>query len=219
MENRSKKLPDQLAAVLERGLLALQMEPRESLLESAVHYIHLMDRWNRKVNLTAVRNPQDMVTRHLLDSLIVAPYVTQTRVLDIGSGAGLPGIPLAMMNPNQEWHLIDSSGKRVGFMREAVRQLKLKNVRVTKTRVEEFDPGSSFPAAIARAFASLREIADNASRLLCPAGFLWAMKGHYPHEELAELPAGFQLVEVHSLEVPGLLEDRHLVQLLYNPET
>lgn len=171
------------------------------------------------MNLTAIRNLNDMVTRHLLDSLAVAPFVTQTEVLDIGSGAGLPGIPMAILNPDQQWHLIDSSGKRVGFMREAVRQLELKNVQVTQTRVEDFQPGKTFSAAIARAFASLPEIADNASHLLCPEGTLWAMKGRYPRAELAELPAGFQLVEVHALEVPGLMEDRHLVQLSYNPET
>lgn len=212
-------MPDQVTTLLEQGLQALQIDFSDALLKSATRYIELMDRWNRQVNLTAVRNPKDMVTRHLLDSLVVSPFVTQSRVLDIGSGAGLPGIPLAILHPDQEWHLIDSSGKRVGFMREAVRQLELKNVLVHQARVEDFHPEKPFPAAIARAFASLLEIADNASHLLQPEGVLWAMKGHYPQEELAALPASFQLVEVHALEVPGLLEDRHLVQLLYNPET
>lgn len=212
-------MPEQLAVTLKRGLDTLGIASSESVLKHAIDYIDLMNRWNRQVNLTAIRNLKDMVTRHLLDSLAVAPFVTQPEVLDIGSGAGLPGIPMAILNPDQQWHLIDSSGKRVGFMREAVRQLELKNVQVTQTRVEDFQPEKTFPAAIARAFASLPEIADNASHLLHPEGTLWAMKGRYPHAELAELPAGFQLVEVHSLEVPGLMEDRHLVQLSYNPET
>lgn len=212
-------MPEQLAGVLRRGLDALQIEFSEEQIASSLYYIELMERWNRQVNLTAVRDPENMVIRHLLDSLSVAPYVNQTRILDIGSGAGLPGIPLAILNPGQQWHLLDSSGKRVGFMREAVRQLELDNVVVVQARVEDYHAESPFSSAIARAFASLPEIADNASHLLQPKGTLWAMKGRYPEAELENLPAEFQLVAVHSLGVPGLQENRHLVQLSFNPET
>ena len=212
-------MPEQLADLLEDGLNTLSVATSSSLIQNLLRYIELLDHWNQRVNLTAVRKPRDMVVRHLLDALSIAPHVTQSSLVDIGSGAGLPGIPMALLNTEQQWHLVDSSGKRVSFMREVVRQLELKNVQVSHSRIEEFQPPRKFPAAIARAFASLGEIADNASHLLLPEGTLWAMKGRYPQAELADLPANFHLVKVLPLEVPGLLEDRHLVQLSFKPET
>jgi len=212
-------LPEQLAGLLEDGLSTLSVATNPALIQNLLRYIELLDHWNQRVNLTAVRKPRDMVVRHLLDALSIAPHVTQSSLVDIGSGAGLPGIPMALLNTEQQWHLVDSSGKRVSFMREVVRQLELKNVQVSHSRIEEFQPPRKFPAAIARAFASLGEIADNASHLLLPEGTLWAMKGRYPQAELADLPANFHLVKVLPLEVPGLLEDRHLVQLSFKPET
>jgi len=212
-------LPEQLAGLLEDGLSTLFVATNPALIQNLLRYIELLDHWNQRVNLTAVRKPRDMVVRHLLDALSIAPHVTQSSLVDIGSGAGLPGIPMALLNTEQQWHLVDSSGKRVSFMREVVRQLELKNVQVSHSRIEEFQPSRKFPAAIARAFASLGEIADNASHLLLPEGTLWAMKGRYPQAELADLPANFHLVKVLPLEVPGLLEDRHLVQLSFKPET
>jgi 16S rRNA (guanine527-N7)-methyltransferase len=211
-------LPHNLTGVLQDGLDALEIPTTGLLCERLLQYIDLLHHWNQKVNLTAVRDPGEMVVRHLLDSLSVASWVDQSPIIDIGSGAGLPGIPLAMLRPDQTWNLVDSSGKRTSFLREAVRQLELKNVQVSDSRIENLQPDTLASAAIARAFASIGEIADNASHLLRPGGILWAMKGHYPHEELEDLSADFRLVEVIPLEVPGLMEDRHLVKLLFNPE-
>ncbi len=211
-------MPETTTGLLERGLSDLGLETSASQRAALLSYLELMQRWNRQINLTAVREPLEMVTRHLLDSLSVAPWVVQNPMLDIGSGAGLPGIPLAILYPEQEWHLLDSGGKRVGFMREASRQLGLRNVEVSQGRVENFRPQQRFAAAIARAFASLGEIADNARHLLLPHGYLWAMKGRYPDVELADLPPGVHLVAVVPLKVPGITEERHLVQLAFNPE-
>lgn len=177
-----------------------------------------MSRWNRVYNLTAVRDPQAMLAAHLLDSLAAAPWLTGPRLLDIGSGAGLPGIPLAIARPELHFTLLDSSAKRTRFMQQMIAELGLNNVTLAHTRVEDFsvlEPG--FACAVSRAFAALPVLVEPAARLLAPHGRLLAYKGVYPAAELEALPdgdgGGLRLVEVVRLTVPGLAAERHLVHL------
>ncbi len=211
-------MPDSLAQLLMRGLDDLGFQWSEESCAKMLAYRKLLEHWGKTINLTAVMHPSEMITRHLLDSLSIATYVQEQNVVDMGTGAGLPGIPLAIMQPWQSWCLVDTNGKKVSFLREAVRQLKLQNVQVVKSRIENFKPEFLFPAATARAFASLSEIADNAAGLRQPGGQVWAMKGRYPTAELENLPPAYSVVGVRKLLVPGLQEDRHLVQLEFNPD-
>jgi 16S rRNA (guanine527-N7)-methyltransferase len=179
-------------------------------------YLDLLERWNRTYNLTAVRDPAEMVTRHLLDSLSVLPWVTGPRLLDAGTGAGLPGIPLAIARPALDVTLLDSSGKKVRFLGHARRELGLDNAHPVQARLEEYQPGSEFSTIVSRAFASLAAF-TRAARHLAGSARLLAMKGRYPAAELDDLPAWVRLYSVEKLEVPGLQEDRHLVIMSVNP--
>lgn len=174
-----------------------------------IDYVELLARWNTHYNLTAVRDPMAMVTRHVLDSLAVAPHVAGVTLADLGSGAGLPGIPLALVAPNRPVTLVDSNGKKARFLRAAVRELALANVIVAETRVETL--GGDFDTITARAFASLPDMLQWGGRLLAPGGTWLALKGKYPADEVAALPAGFMLAESVTLRVPGLDAERHLL--------
>jgi 16S rRNA (guanine527-N7)-methyltransferase len=159
-----------------------------------------------------VRDPAEMVTRHLLDSLVIRPHVRGPRVLDIGTGPGLPGIPLAMACPELSFTLLDANGKMIRFVTQAVGELGLKNVEVVQTRVENYRPAAKFDTLVSRAFASIADMLTHARHLCAPRGRFLAMKGVYPEEELAAVPSGF-VTEVVALTVPGLAADRHLVIL------
>ena len=174
-------------------------------------YLALLERWNRAYNLTAVRHPEAMVVRHVLDSLSILPWVEGPRVLDVGSGAGLPGIPLAIARPEDEFWLLDSNGKRTRFLTQVVAELRLRNVGVVRSRVEDYQPESLFNSVVSRAFATLADMVAGAGRLCAPGGRLLAMKGAVPHAEIAALPPGWRLEAVHPLAVPGLDGERHLV--------
>jgi 16S rRNA (guanine527-N7)-methyltransferase len=176
-------------------------------------YLDLLAKWNRIYNLTAVRDPDEMLTLHLLDSLSVTPWVQGERVLDVGSGAGLPGIPLAIALPRFRFTLLDSNAKKTRFMIQAVAELGLDNVRVEQARVSEFKPEKSFNTVISRAFASIADFLDGAGHLSAADGQLLAMKGVYPRQELEGLPPGFRLESVQKLMVPGLKAERHLAIL------
>ncbi len=176
-------------------------------------YLALLERWNRAYNLTAVREPEAMVVRHLLDSLSILPWLEGPRILDVGSGAGLPGIPLAIARPELEFCLLDSNGKRTRFLNQAVAELRLTNVGVARSRVEDYQPATLFNSVVSRAFATLVDLVADAGRLCAPEGRLLAMKGIYPDDELARLPTGYRVVGVYSLRVPYLDAERHLVHL------
>lgn len=180
-------------------------------------YLALLERWNRAYNLTAVRDPEAMVIRHILDSLSILPWVEGPRVLDVGSGAGLPGIPLALARPDFTFCLLDSNGKRTRFMTQAINELSLANVQVVRSRVEDYRPEALFNSVVARAFATLAAMAADAGRLCAPGGRLLAMKGVFPEEELAHLPVGYQVVDVYPLRVPRLAAERHLAHLIAAP--
>lgn len=202
-------LPAGVADALERGLAAMQLDA--ALAPPLLTYLTLLDRWNRTYNLTAIRDPLEMVTRHLLDSLAMQPFLEQGTLADLGTGPGLPGIPLAIARPRLQVTLVESNGKKARFMREAVRQLGLTNARVAESRAEALAEPGAYDNVTARAMDTLAGIIAVGGHLLRPGGKLLAMKGVYPHDEIAQLPAGWQVEQVLPLQVPGLTGERHLV--------
>ncbi|HSN18292.1 MAG TPA: 16S rRNA (guanine(527)-N(7))-methyltransferase RsmG [Gammaproteobacteria bacterium] len=195
------------------GLKALDLTLPPGAEAALLSYVELLARWNQAYNLTAVRDPAEMVSKHLLDSLAILPYVTGPSVADVGTGAGLPGIPLALAQPDIQFTLIDSNGKKTRFVTQAVAELKLKNVAVVQARSEGWQAQRLFAQVVSRAFASLGDFARLAGGLAAPGGRLLAMKGAVPEDELAGLPAGFRVAAVHPLKVPGLDAERCLVEL------
>ena len=201
---------------LEAGLAQLSLDP--ALAGPLLDYLALLARWNATYNLTAVRDPAEMVPKHLLDSLAMQPFVRGIATLsDLGTGPGLPGIPLAIATPGLQVTLVESNGKKARFLREAVRQLGLGNVRVAESRIEAFRPGHTFDAITARALATLPQIIALGGHLLAPGGRLLAMKGVHPAEEIAALPGGWAAGAIHPLRVPGLDAERHLVEIVRAP--
>lgn len=205
-----------LAARLADGLAALRLPP--ALGAPLLVYLGLLLRWNRTYNLTAIRDPHDMVVRHLLDSLAMHDQLDGVaRLADLGTGPGLPGIPLAIARPGLDVALVESNGKKARFLREAVRTLGLGNARVHAVRAEALDLAGHFDAVTARALATVPQIIRLGGHLLAPGGRLLAMKGVYPDDELAALPPGWQLASVTPLAVPGLDASRHLVVVTRAP--
>ena len=203
-------LPADARADLDAGLAALGLDPVHA--EPLARYLALLLRWNATYNLTAIRDPREMVTKHLLDSLAMAPFVREVPTLaDLGTGPGLPGIPLAVVTPGLRVTLVESNGKKARFMREALRVLGLGNAEVAESRIEALDRPGAFAAITARALATLPQIITLGGHLLAPGGVLLAMKGARPDEEIAALPAGWGLQAIHPLSVPGLGAERHLV--------
>ncbi|MFT3897378.1 MAG: 16S rRNA (guanine(527)-N(7))-methyltransferase RsmG [Thermomonas sp.] len=199
----------ELAAPLRTGLAALALPG--DLAPPLLAYLDLLARWNRSYNLTAVRDPREMVPRHLLDSLAMQPFVRGIGTLaDLGTGPGLPGIPLAIATPGLRVTLVESNGKKARFLREAVRTLGLGNTEVAESRIEALDRPGAFDAITARALATLPQILGFGGHLLAPGGTLLAMKGARPDEEIAALPPGWRLETLHRLAVPGLEGERHL---------
>jgi len=198
-----------LHARLHAGLIELGLGAEPRVLEQLLDYVELLARWNGAYNLTAVRDPAEMVTRHLLDSLAVAPFVRGASLADLGTGAGLPGIPLAILAPEREHVLIDSNGKKIRFVREAVRALRLENVRVEQARVES--ARGSYDCVTARAFAALKDMLVLGGHLLGPDGVWLALKGQVDKQDVTDVPPGFHIAEVKALTVPGLAAARHVI--------
>ena len=183
----------------------------ESQEEALLSYLDLLQRWNKTYNLTAVRDPRRMITRHILDSLAIFEWVGKGRLLDAGTGAGLPGVPLAIAAPELEVTLLDSAGKKVRFLNHVKRELALQNITPIQDRLESYEPDITFDSLVSRAFSDLAAFADAARHLVRPATRLLAMKGRYPDTELRGLPDDVRVDSVEKLRVPGLQEDRHLV--------
>ncbi|NND68121.1 MAG: 16S rRNA (guanine(527)-N(7))-methyltransferase RsmG [Halioglobus sp.] len=201
-------LPAQLARGIEALAIDVTAEQQRLLLE----YLDLLVRWNKAYNLTAVRDPAQMVTRHLLDSLAVAPYLEGERCIDVGTGGGLPGVPMAILFPERELHLLDGNGKKTRFLFQVKTSLGLAKMSVHHARAESFS-APPFNAVLTRAFASLAEMVEHCRHLLAPGGRFLAMKGVYPGEELSGVAQDCTVCAVHELRVPGLDEARHLVEL------
>lgn len=198
-------------ALLERGLATLALPLPPDAAEKLLAYLALMQKWNRTYNLTAIRDPLKMVTHHLLDSLAVLPHLPAGSLADVGAGAGLPGIPLAIAHPERRVTLNDASEKKAAFLRQAAIELRLANVDVHAGRVEAWRPAKPFPCVISRAFAELGQFIAACRHLLAPDGVLAAMKGALSRAELERVPPGADCSEVHRLRVPLLDAERHLV--------
>jgi len=201
---------------LHQGLTEIGLRLPAAVESQLWKYLQLLARWNQAYNLTAVRDPDEMVTRHLLDSLVIAPWLQGPRVLDIGTGPGLPGIPLAVTHPELSFTLLDANAKKTRFVTQAIGELGLKNAEVVQTRVENYRPEQKFDTLVSRAFASIADMLAGARHLSAEHGRFLAMKGTYPEEELAAVPAEF-VTQVVPLHVPGLKAKRHLVILTQRP--
>ena len=204
---------DALAQQLERALTQLDLVLSAAQQKKLIAYVELINRWNRAYNLTAVRDPMAMVTRHLLDSLAISPHIPEGITLDVGTGPGLPGIPLAVAFPNQRFHLLDGNGKKTRFLFQVKNDLLLTNVDIKETRVENFQVDRGYDCIVSRAFASLSSMINSCQHLLSQQGHIFAMKSAGVHAELNEIDDSAELVALHELEVPGLEETRYLVEL------
>lgn len=195
-----------------QGVDALDLQLSEDRIELLLEYLAMLIKWNKAYNLTAVRDPMEMIDRHLIDSLSILPHIADERLIDVGSGPGLPGIPVAICKPQIDVVTMDSNGKKTRFQLQVKAQLKLDNLTVEHGRVEE---SSIAPASqvISRAFASLEDMINWCHPLCQPDGVFLAMKGLYPEAELAALPQGYELKDCHRLQVPGTDGERHLLML------
>ena len=202
---------DPLHLRLVTGLKQLGVSVPDSDRQRFIAYVRLLAKWNSAYNLTAVRDPEDMITRHVLDSLTLLPYLHGKHLLDIGSGAGLPGIPLAIARPDLSFTLIDANAKKTRFIVQTIGELGLKNVEVVQERVENYHPAHKFDTLMSRAFAGIADMLTQSQHLCAPDGRFLAMKGLHPREELTALPAGYAVQEVVALQVPGLDAARHVV--------
>ena len=203
---------ESLTELLSEGLAGLFSKPAApQQIRQLLDYLELLDRWSDSYNLTAVREPRQMVTRHLLDSLAVMPWIDQGPLLDAGSGAGLPGIPLAIMRPELQVTLLDSTGKKIRFLNHVARSLELQNIHPVQDRLESWSCDRQPRLIISRAFSGLGDFARAARHLASADTKLLAMKGKYPEAELEQLPGWLRVDSIEKLTVPGLQEERHLV--------
>jgi 16S rRNA (guanine527-N7)-methyltransferase len=205
-------LPSRLADGIAAIGLNIPLETQALLLR----YLALIQKWNSVHNLTALRDPETMLVRHLLDSLAIAPHIDGKRIADVGSGAGLPGIPLALAHPECYVALIESNHKKAIFLQQVRIELDIKNIEVVAGRVENFRFEEGFDIVISRAFSDLTDFVKLSAHLCKPGGKLFAMKGIYPHEELSQLPAQFTVEKELPIAVPGLAADRHLIVIKRN---
>ncbi len=195
------------------GCAALNLEISVDKVAMLLNFINLIEKWNKAYNLTAIKSKQDMVALHLLDSLTVLPYLQGNRIIDIGTGAGLPGIPLAICLPELSFTLLDSNAKKTRFVQQAVLELKLGNVEVIHSRVEDFAPPQSYDMVLTRAFAELSDIIAVTKHLVAQGGKLIAMKAKCPEAELSKRPANTQVIPV---KIPGIDAERNLVCIKIN---
>jgi 16S rRNA (guanine527-N7)-methyltransferase len=206
-------LQSELLAILEDSLKESDLVVTQEKQLQLINYVLLMHKWNKTYNLTSVRDPRDMVIKHIVDSIAVAPFLDKIRYIDVGTGPGLPGIPLAIICPDKQFVLLDSLGKRVRFMRQVAYELKIANIQPVQSRVEDFVPDIEIDGVLSRAFASLKDMLHWCQHLVDSHGVFIALKGQLPTNELEELPLGFILQETIKLNVPGLDGERHIVKI------
>ena len=195
------------------GLETLGLPLEDGQIDTLFAYLALLQQWNHAYNLTAIRDPEMMVTHHLLDSLSIATHVKGERIIDVGTGPGLPGIPLAICFPERQFTLLDSNGKKIRFLFQVKTTLGLDNVQQLQSRAEHYCPEQLFDAAISRAFTSLAGMTETCAHLLSKHGRFYAMKGQYPEQELSDLPKHYNVVGSHRLVVPGIDGHRHLIEI------
>lgn len=193
---------------------AVGVELTETQAHSLLGYLASLLKWNKAFNLTAITSEQEALDLHLVDSVAISPYIKKyDSLLDVGTGGGLPGIPLAILNPDKEFSLLDTNSKKTRFLKQTVYELGLKNVQVIHSRVQDFENNSGYACILSRAFASIRDMTDWTSHLLADDGHWCAMKGIYPEDELAQLPESIALVDTQVIELPNRAEQRHLLFL------
>jgi len=207
------KLPAEphLAPLLEAGMQQMGVEYSSEQRDMLLAYLQLLMTWNRAYNLTAIRDPREMIKLHLLDSLAVLPHLSGKRLIDVGTGAGLPGIPLAIMCPERDFTLLDSNGKKTRFLFQARCDLGLSNLKEINSRVESHRPEVPYDAVLSRAFTSVADMVNKCSHLLSPEGLFLAMKGKFPQSELSEVGKDYKVNASHTLQVPGVDGERHLI--------
>lgn len=204
-------LSDQLIALIKETSLEVSDEQITLLIQ----YVELLNKWNKAYNLTSIRDPKDMVIKHIMDSLMVGPLLEGDSFIDVGTGPGLPGIPLAILYPERNFVLLDSLGKRITFLRQVVFQLKLENVTPVKARVEQYQPDAPFDGVLSRAFSSLLDMVTWCDHLVSVEhGKFLALKGLYPTDEVATLPENISVTKSHTIVVPHLEGERHLIELV-----
>ena len=204
-------LSEQLVALIKKTSLEVSTEQISLLIQ----YVELLNKWNKAYNLTSVRDPKDMVIKHIMDSLMVGPLLKVQSFIDVGTGPGLPGIPLAILYPDRNFVLLDSLGKRITFLRQVVFQLKLGNVTPVKSRVEQYQPEQAFDGVLSRAFSSLVDMVTWCDHLVAVGhGRFLALKGQYPHDEITVLPDNITMDNSHIIVVPELEGERHLIELI-----
>ena len=203
--------------VLGRGLSAMGLQLPEDALTLLRQYASLLEKWNRVYNLTAIREPEKIMTHHLLDSLVVLPHLPAGALADIGSGGGLPGIPIAIAQRGRSVALVEPNAKKAAFLRQAAIELSLANIRVHESRAEDLHPASAFDVVICRAFAELADFVAACRHLVASGGELLAMKGIFPRQEIDRLPPDVEVREGGALQVPFLEGERHLVRMGLGP--
>ena len=200
-----------LKSILERGLADLQIDASGQQIELWLAYVELLNKWNKAYNLTAVRDPAEMVSRHVLDSLAVSPYITSQDMLDVGAGPGIPCIPLAILWPDRQLMGLDSNGKKTRFMQQAQVALKLQNFSAVQSRIEQFQRTPLFDGIMSRAFAQLEDFVTGSQHLLADNGTFWAMKAQLDDSELSRVPKPFKVDACTPLAVPNCDAQRHLI--------
>ncbi len=205
---------DPLRVKLDSLIAQTDLSVSEHQRDQLVGYVELLNKWNKAYNLTSVRDPMEMLVKHILDSIVVSPFLKGERFIDVGTGPGLPGIPLSIMNPDKSFVLLDSLGKRIRFIKQVQHELGIKNVTPVQSRVEEFDPEGGFDAVLSRAFASMSDMVEWCEHLpRTGSGVFFALKGQLAQEEIALLPEWCSVTDVKALKVPELEGERHLVIL------
>ncbi|MAD16152.1 MAG: 16S rRNA (guanine(527)-N(7))-methyltransferase RsmG [Alteromonadaceae bacterium] len=203
-----------LTGLLTTHIKRTELQVTKDQISQLVGFVQMIDKWNKTYNLTSVRDVESMLLKHIMDSIVVAPQLTQNHYIDVGTGPGLPGIPLAIMLPEKHFTLLDSLGKRVRFMKQVAYELKLDNIQPVQSRVEDYVSPHPLNGVLSRAFASLNDMLNWCQHLIGNDGTFIALKGQLPQQEIDDLPAGFAVTEIVQLQVPELDGDRHLIKIV-----
>ena len=203
----------ELLQKLHSGLDQLGISLSATQCDQLVGYVELMAKWNKAYNLTSVRDPMEMLSKHILDSVAIAPFISKKHYIDVGTGPGLPGIPLAIACPEAEFTCLDSLGKRVRFMTQVAFELKLSNVEPVQSRVEDFQPQKKYDGVLSRAFASIEDMLHWCNHLIDSSGEFLALKGQYPQDEIDVIADNITIVSTHQLDIPFVAGERNLIVL------
>lgn len=203
-----------LSAQLEAYLAAINLPATAEQKKQLIDFVGMLNKWNKAYNLTSVRDPESMLIRHIMDSLVVSEHLQGERFIDVGTGPGLPGIPLAIMNPDKTFVLLDSLGKRIRFQKQVAFELGINNISSVESRVEAYQPEQKFDGVLSRAFASIQDMLTWCHHLPAENGLYYALKGQLNDEEMRQIPAGFIVKDIIELKVPKLDEQRHLLKII-----